>query len=108
MAFPFGLLQRLGDKAVVHDDVQGTRSIVVFWSTEAETAIAFVPRVNGQELTFEARDDGFFDIENGSEWTLQGRAIAGPLEGSMLELVSDAFISFWFAWSTFHPNTALF
>ena len=108
MAFPFTLLHDLGDKAVVHDDVQGTRDVVVFWSTDAATAVAFVPRVNGQTLTFEARDDGFFDVENGSEWTLQGRAISGPLEGSVLEGVSDAFISFWFAWSTFHPNTGLF
>ena len=107
MAFPCSLLHGLGDKAVVHDDVQGTRAIVVFWPAAAETAIAFVPCVNGQDLTFDARDYGFFGIENGSEWTLRGRAISGPLEGSMLELVSDTFISFWFAWSTFHPNTAL-
>ncbi len=108
MAFPFSLLSDLGDVAVVHDDVQGSRSIVVFWSTDAETAVAFEPRVNGQALTFEARDGGFFDVENGSEWDMQGRAISGPLEGSALELVDDAFISFWFAWSTFHPNTAIF
>ena len=108
MAFPFTLLNDLGDKAVVHDDVQGTRSIVVFWSTDAAAAVAFVPRVNGQALTFEARDDGFFDVENGSEWTLQGTAISGPLSGSVLELVPDAFVSFWFAWATFHPSTGLF
>jgi hypothetical protein len=108
MAFPFTLLHDLGDKAVVHDDVQGSRAIVVFWSTDAEAAVAFLPSVNGQPLTFEARDDGFFDVENGSEWTMQGRAISGPLEGSVLELVSDAFVSFWFAWSTFHPNTGLY
>ena len=50
----------------------------------------------------------FFDVENGSEWTLQGRAISGPLEGSQLELIDDAYISFWFAWATFHPSTALY
>ena len=108
MAFPFSLLEELGDKGVVHDDVQGAREVVVFWSTDAETAIAFVPGVNGAALTFEARDGGFFDVENGSEWTLQGRAISGPLEGSQLELIDDAYISFWFAWATFHPSTALY
>ena len=108
IAFPFNELKRLGDKAVVHDDVQGERSVVVFWSTDAETAIAFVPRINGQDLTFEVRDDGFFDLENGSEWSLLGRAVSGPLEGSVLDLVTDAYVSFWFAWATFHPNTALY
>jgi hypothetical protein len=108
MAFPFTELHDLGDQAVVHDDVQGTRDIVVFWSTEAETAVAFTPSVNGQALTFEARDGGYFDVENGSEWNLQGQAISGPLEGSALSLVPEAFISFWFAWSTFHPNTGIY
>ncbi len=32
---------------------------------------------------------------------LTGRAIAGPLEGSALELAPDAYVAFWFAWSPF-------
>ena len=107
MAFPFTLLAAMGNKAVVHDDVQGTRSVVVFWSTEAESAVAFEPRANGQDLTFEVRDDKFFDVETGSEWTMAGKAISGSLVGSVLKPIPDAYVAFWFAWATFHPNTAL-
>ena len=107
MAFPFEALERLGDKAAVHDDLQATGSVVVFWSTDAETAVAFDPQVNGQPLIFEVRDDGYFDVENGSEWNLQGLAVSGPLEGSKLALVDDAFVSFWFAWAAFVPSTGL-
>ena len=105
MAFPFSVLEARGNKAVVHDDLQGTRSVVVFWSTEAESAVAFEPRANGQALTFEVRDDKFFDVETGSEWTMAGEAISGALVGSVLTPIPDAYVVFWFAWATFHPNT---
>ena len=107
MAFPFADLAAMGNKAVVHDDVQGTRAVVVFWSTEAESAVAFAPRANGHDLTFDVRDDGFFDVETGSRWTLSGKATDGPLTGSALEPIVDAYVAFWFAWATFHPNTGL-
>ena len=108
LALAFNVLEDLGNRAVVHDNIQGDQPVVVFWSAEAATAIAYVPRVDGTDLTFEARDGGYFDVQNGSEWDLRGIAISGPLEGSSLELVSDAYVSFWFAWSTFHPNTDIF
>ena len=75
MAYPFTLFQDQGELVVVHDDVQGSSSVAVFWSTAAEMAIAFLPSVDGQALTFEVRDAGFFDVESGSEWNLQGWAI---------------------------------
>ena len=69
--------------------------------------MAFEPRANGQDLTFEIRDDQFFDVETGSEWTMAGKAISGSLVGSVLEPIPDAYVAFWFAWATFHPNTGL-
>ena len=90
---------------VVHDDVQGSRPVVVFWSSQAQAAVAYTPAANGQSLTFEVRDGKFFDVETGSEWTLEGLAVAGPHEGAMLEPVADAYMAFWFAWATFQPNT---
>ena len=107
MAFPFSVLESMGDRVAVHDDIQGTQSVVVFWSTEAESAVAYKSDANGQALTFEIREGKFVDVETESEWTLTGRAIAGPLEGSALELAPDAYVAFWFAWTTFHPNTDL-
>ena len=107
MAFPFSVLESRGDVVVVHDDVQDTQSVVVFWSTAAESAVAYKPIASGQDLTFEVREGKFFDLETGSEWTLGGLAVAGAHEGVELEVVNDAFVSFWFAWSTFQPNASL-
>lgn len=105
MAYPFIVLESRGDVVVVHDDVQGSQPVVVFWSTRAQAAVAYEPAANGQDLTFEVRDGGFFDVQTGSRWTLDGRAVDGPLDGAALEPVADAYVAFWFAWATFHPNT---
>lgn len=105
MAYPFIVLESRGDVVVVHDDVQGSQPVVVFWSTRAQAAVAYEPAANGQDLTFEVRDGGFFDVQTGSRWTLEGRAVYGPLDGAALEPVADAYVAFWFAWATFHPNT---
>jgi len=79
--------------------------VVVFWSSRAQAAVAYHPRSGGRVLTFEVRDGGIFDVQTGSRWSIEGRAVAGPLEGSALPQVADAYIAFWFAWATFHPNT---
>lgn len=105
MAFPFIVLESRGEVVVVHDDMRGSQPIVVFWSTRAQAAVAYEPRANGRDLTFEVREGRFFDVQTGSEWTLEGRARAGPLEGAALEPLADAYVAFWFAWATFHPNT---
>ena len=69
--------------------------------------MAFHPRFDGQDLTFEARDDGLFDTQTGSRWQLDGRAVEGPLAGGRLEPVAEAYVAFWFAWATFQPTTRL-
>ena len=55
-----------------------------------------------------AEDDfRFQDIQTGSTWDLQGRAITSQLEGTALEFV-PSFISEWYGWSGYHPETILF
>jgi hypothetical protein len=66
----------------------------------------FVPIVDGRSLTFRAEADGFVDDETGSVWNLLGRAVAGPLVGSSLTAIPHVD-TFWFAWSTFLPDTEL-
>ncbi|MBI2168533.1 MAG: DUF3179 domain-containing protein [Actinobacteria bacterium] len=64
----------------------------------------FVPVVDGRRLSFEATERGFTDAETGSGWDIFGRAVSGPLEGSQLERLQHVD-TFWFAWSSFHPDT---
>ncbi|WP_040606381.1 DUF3179 domain-containing protein [Salisaeta longa] len=114
-------LKGLRTARVVHDTLGGT-PLVVLWSPgtasalderrirnsrDVGTAGVFRPVVNGQHLTFTANADGTFtDRQTGSTWRVTGRATSGPLAGTTLDTVPHQFI-FWFAWSVFHPNTAL-
>jgi hypothetical protein len=65
--------------------------------------------VDGEPLTF-SRGDGedtpIVDAETGSTWDVTGRAIDGPLAGTVLEPVNHGD-HFWFAWAAFVPHTSI-
>ena len=114
IAFPFGALRGLGDLAAVHErlgsgqEVSGSQEpVVVFWDSGAAAAMAYLPAVAGWDLTFEIRDGAFQDLETGSRWSIEGKALSGPLAGESLPKISEAYVSFWFAFSTFFPNPVL-
>ena len=100
-AFPFEELKRRERLAI--PTLNG--SIVVFWDRSAEAAVAFSTELDGERLGFVATGRGYADTATGSDWTLDGLAVAGPLVGRRLSPIVDAYVSFWFAWSTFHPET---
>ena len=115
VAFPFGALRdaAVDGLTVVHtalgDDLgQGdVDPVVVFWDSEAASAMAFNPSIPTRDLTFEVRNDAFVDVETGSLWSIDGRALSGPLEGEQLLSIADAYVSFWFAFSEMFPNPVL-
>ena len=108
-AYPF---QELAGQTVVHDTVGG-RDLVIVYDDRSGTAVAFDRRVEGQRLTFEPAgliegDLLIRDEETGSVWSgLSGTAQEGPLAGTRLKQL-PAFYSFWFAWSDFYVNSALY
>ena len=108
LAIPFSVLQSRGGRAAFQWDLEG-ESHVVFWDIDLRAAIAYKATVNGQVLTFfrvnRFVDGRFFDEETGSEWSFEGVAFAGPLTGTKLTRVVESYVSFWFAWSTFVPET---
>ena len=59
----------------------------------------------GQRLTFQVSEAGVTDLETGSRWQIDGEAVEGPLQGSRLTPVSEAYIAYWFAWADFNPAT---
>jgi hypothetical protein len=116
VAYPFPFLVQ---QPVVNDEVGG-EPIVVVWTDGTASGLggptvaggeivgaanAFSAVLDGRTLTFEPADEGAMrDIETGSVWTFDGRATAGELTGSQLELlVADS--PFWFAWAVFRPDT---
>lgn len=104
MAFPFGELDRLGPVAAVHAQV-GSQEVVVFWNRAWQGAAAFRASLDGTPATFHVEGEAIVDDATGSHWTLDGKAVSGPLSGRRLDPVSEAYVAFWFAWGTFHPDT---
>ncbi len=112
---------RLQTERVVNDEVAG-RPVVILWAGETTdaldasrvavgdpigTAVALDPVVDGQRLTFTANADGTFsDAETGTQWSVLGRALDGPLVETQLDTVTHRN-EFWFAWAAFFPEGEL-
>ena len=104
LAIPFGELDD-GSTARVVEVTAGGREVVVFWNQDARGAMAYRPMLDGQPLSFSATENGrFVDDQTGRTWTLDGRALDGS---ARLDPVETAYMSFWFAWPVFQPETAL-
>ena len=106
VAFPFGELDEMGEAAVVSGSTS-KESFVVLWERFREGAMAFKPELDGAPVTLRGVDGKIVDVETGSEWRMDGRAISGPLEGRSLAPIEEAFVSYWFAWPAFYPDTDL-
>ena len=104
--YPFGILHDSGLTEAIHGSTSDG-AYVVLWDRESRTATAFRPVAAGQELTFFGASRTFFDEETGSEWRIDGVAVDGPLAGTSLEPVPEAFVAFWFAWPLFYPDVEI-
>jgi hypothetical protein len=80
-------------------------------SSEVGATGVFAPTANGQQLTFRLEgnvaEGVLMDNETGSTWSILGRAVAGPLEGTQLDRVVHQD-HFWFAWAAFKPDTLIY
>ncbi len=110
------------EERVVHDTM-GDHPLVVFHAPGAVSALdarrisqskedgttgVFDRRVDGRTLTFQYDDEGrFTDEQTGSVWTVTGRAVEGPLEGTHLDRIHHGNY-FAFSWFAFRPDAALY
>lgn len=105
-AYPIREVHREG--GTVHDTLPQGR-IVVFAGPRPDgiTMAAFLADLDGRALTFRRRDGGFVDAETGTRWTIEGRAVDGPLRGSRLIPVRWFYVR-WQSWAAWHPGTSLY
>ena len=110
IAYPF---RTIADQMVINDSFGGTQVVVTF-DPVSETGAIFDRILESRSLSFQLvseKDNGLLlmkDRETGSTWRiLTGQAISGPLAGTALKRMPSHY-SFWFAWSDFHPDTALY
>jgi len=118
-AYPHSITK---EKRVIHDTMRD-RPLVVFHAPGAVSALdarqiseskedgstgVFDRRVDGRTLEFTYAGDGRFeDTNTGSVWTIAGRAVDGPLEGTQLDRISHGDY-FAFAWFAFRPDAAVY
>jgi len=101
-------------RAILNDQISG-EPIAVFGDPDSRMIRAFVSRVNGQTLTLKLKSSPdlislpnvqFVDDETGSVWDIEGNAVEGSLMGEKMDRATS-FIAYWFAWSAFNRDTAL-
>ena len=120
-AVAFSLDGLTGEAATATNSEVDSTPIVIFWSPGQASALeraslsagrdvgtvgVFDPVVGGQTLHFEAEGGAVRDVETGTRWSLVGEALDGPLAGTTLTRIAH-LDTFWFAWSTYKPGTAL-
>ena len=113
-------LVTLQERTVVDATVAGT-DVVVVWRAGTASALdagdvaagddvgstgVFVAELDGEPVDLTTRDGAIVDAATGSEWDVLGTAIDGPLAGARLTAVPHVD-TFWFAWSTFRPDTVV-
>jgi hypothetical protein len=92
---------------LVHADV-GPLPVVLAAPGDDQPIVTFDRRAGGRLLSFRFVDGEptlIEDAQTRSRWSLaDGRAVAGPLEGTRLER-APAYPAFWFGWLGYFPHT---
>jgi hypothetical protein len=102
-AYPF---ERLAERPVRNDELGGV-ALTVWFDKPSRSAAAYRRDVAGRTLTFQQRSGGeIVDRETGSRWTMEGRAVSGPLAGTQLGRVRS-LMSEWYGWRASYPDTSL-
>ena len=94
---------------VVNDTVSG-RPVVAVYNSDAQTGMAYLDEVDGQTLEFYNVGKDEYEIsgrETDSSWDVHGRTVEDAYGEARLEFV-PSFISEWYGWSGYHPETQLY
>jgi hypothetical protein len=107
VAYPLSEVQRAG--GVVDDDVRGPVVVFAGPALDGFSMAAFEATANGGEarLSFVRVGHLYRDAATGSTWTIDGRAVEGPLRGQRLRPVRS-FCVRWHAWFYVHRRTRIF
>ena len=101
-------------KGGVWVDKVGTTPVVVLWYASTRTAAVYAPVLDGSKdaakvsLNYdpEVPTAPFKDVETGSRFGIEGRAVDGSLKGRTLRWLPGVQCR-WFAWAAEYPRTAL-
>ena len=119
-AYPMSVLNGMGPRRAVNDNVNGLELLIVFDATSSLMIpynrrlidLAAGADAPGRLLTFDVIEEGSFpfnltDRETGTVWSLTGIALTGELEGARLQPIAT-YSAFWFAWAAFNRDTEIY
>ena len=97
----------VADHKVINDDL-GVTPLAIFCLDDYMQV--FDRRVVGATLNFAKADQGsgFVDRETGSDWSVTGRCTSGHHFGTQLSAIPHYNKIFWFVWSDYFPNCAIY
>ena len=109
-AYPLSLL---ATNHVIRDRI-GEQDLVVLWYAPTKTAAIYAPHMDNGDLPARLKLERnaqipaapFMDKETFSHWTIEGRAVEGPLKGKTLAWLPGVQCK-WFAWAAEYPHTTI-
>ncbi len=110
-AYPLSVL---ATNQVIRDRVGG-QEVVVLWYAPTKTAAIYAARMENEnvperlklEKNAQIPTAPFMDKETFSHWTVEGRAVEGPLKGKTLAWLPGVQCK-WFAWVAEYPATEIY
>ena len=105
--YPLSELEEAG--GVVNDTIAG-QPVVIVYDPAARTGLAYLRQLDGRTLEFYNGSESGYEIrdrQTGSLWDVHGRTVEGAFGDIRLEFVSS-FITEWYGWSAYHPETQLY
>ena len=106
-AYPLEEINAIG--GIINDTIDG-RPLVVVYDDDAQMGLAYSRIFEGNSLEFHVYGTNglkFSDKNTQSIWNRNMTALSGPLTGISLEYITS-FISEWYGWSAYHPDTELY
>ncbi len=89
-----------------HQTTLGEENILIVRAPDGGVR-AFIAQIDGQNIRFKngSYTRKIIDKKTGSVWNTEtGICVAGKMKGKQLKEL-QVTIAYWFAWSTFYPNT---
>lgn len=92
------------------NDQVGDQSIVVVGNSQLQVAAIYNRQLaDGTILNFTGIDDSLPNVmrdDEGNVWDIFGTAASGPRAGTQLGMTAS-YVSMWFAWAAFFPDTEI-
>ncbi|MCZ6679600.1 MAG: DUF3179 domain-containing protein [Candidatus Poribacteria bacterium] len=97
------VIEDLREKQVLNDTVAGVPIVLI--ASPISDSVRVYERKNRQ---FGGGFEKVVEIGTNDVWEFSEEFLSNPETGDSLQRIPDVFVSFWFAWFAFHPDTLVY